>query len=65
VTDTDTYRDLAEDVFDVVIDDGNGSLATLVLDLVAAAIFSADRSGLGSDEVWRIARKIKKMREAH
>jgi hypothetical protein len=31
--------------------------------LLDAAIYSADRSGLGSDEVWEIARKIKGMQQ--
>ncbi len=36
----------------------------LIRELVAAAIWAADRVGMGSDEVWRIARKIKETREA-
>ncbi len=33
-------------------------------ELVDAAIAAADRSGIGSDRVWELARQIKAMREA-
>jgi hypothetical protein len=61
---TDDYAEIARATIQAIMG-CDSETSELVDDLIVACLYSADRSGLGSDEVWKIARKIKKMREAH